>query len=75
MWSQSAPQSSMRWASEAKLAKSEDNIDGAIFAFTPIFSDHFATLQGIWKELLDVSNFKYGVVPLPTHPEYMHYYC
>jgi len=36
MWSQSAPQSSIRWASDAKLAKSDDNIDGAIFAATPI---------------------------------------
>ena len=34
MWSQSAPKESMRWASEAKLEKSEDNIDGAILAAT-----------------------------------------
>lgn len=27
----------MRSASDAKLAKSDDNIDGAIFAVTPIF--------------------------------------
>lgn len=38
MWSQSAPQSSMRWASGARLAKSDDSIDGAIFAGTPILA-------------------------------------
>ena len=37
MWSQSAPNLSILSASEAKLAKSEDSIDGAIFAATPIF--------------------------------------
>jgi len=32
MWSQSAPRRSMRSASEARLAKSDESIDGAIFA-------------------------------------------
>lgn len=50
MWSQSAPQSSIRWASEAKLAKSEDSIDGAIFAWTPIFFYFFGYFAVI-KEL------------------------
>lgn len=45
MWSQSAPQSSIRWASDAKLAKSDDNIDGAIFAATPI-SDFVTRFRG-----------------------------
>lgn len=39
MWSQSAPNLSMRSASDAKLAKSDDSIDGAIFAATPIFQN------------------------------------
>lgn len=37
MWSQSAPELIIRWASEAKLAKSDDSIEGAIFGVTPIF--------------------------------------
>lgn len=37
MWSQSAPESSMRWVSEAKLAKSEESMEGAILGVTPIF--------------------------------------
>lgn len=34
MWSQSAPHRTIRSASDAKFAKSEDSIDGAIFGFT-----------------------------------------
>lgn len=41
MWSQSAPQLSMRWASEAKLAKSDESIEGAILGVTPIVSIFF----------------------------------
>jgi len=39
MWSQLAPKSIIRLASAARFAKSDDNIDGAIFGDTPtIFS-------------------------------------
>lgn len=37
MWSQSAPKSTIRLASAARFAKSEDSIDGAIFGDTTIF--------------------------------------
>ena len=47
MWSQSAPRLSMRLASEAKLAKSDDSIDGAIFAATPISG--FGNLVRRWE--------------------------
>lgn len=43
MWSQSAPKWSMRWASEAKLAKSEESIEGAIFGVTPILPFFLST--------------------------------
>lgn len=52
MWSQSAPQLSMRSASDAKLAKSDDSIDGAIFGDTPI-SDlltRFGLITGLGSE-------------------------
>lgn len=55
MWSQSAPQLSMRWASEAKLAKSDESIEGAILGVTPIASILFFflvwVLRGSFKAL------------------------
>ena len=36
MWSQSAPNPTILSASDARFAKSDDSIDGAIFAFTAI---------------------------------------
>ena len=45
MWSQSAPKSSMRWASEAKLAKSEESMEGAILGVTAIIASQVRTEQ------------------------------
>lgn len=55
MWSQSAPKRSIRSASDAKLEKSDDSIDGAIFAATA-FVIFFLILslyvQKIWSLLV-----------------------
>lgn len=57
MWSQSAPQLSMRSASDAKLAKSDDNIDGAIFAVTPIFFFCFGWIYDTTRPDSDAHGF------------------
>lgn len=61
MWSQSAPHASMNWASDAKLAKSEDSMEGAIFAAgTPSIVSEFGPDQ------IHNSNHA-GRIPAPVH--------
>lgn len=45
MCSQSAPQRSIRSASDAKFEKSDESIDGAIFGFTIFGSDQRSAAQ------------------------------